>query len=127
MALDPSLRVLAVDDDEDMILVVVALLRRLGLTDVSEAADGAAALDRLKREPFDVVVSDWNMEPVSGIELLREIRADDRLKDLPVLLATAEDTDAKAAAARAAGASGYLVKPFDAETLRRGLEDALDT
>lgn len=125
MVLDPTLRVLIVDDDEDVMLATVGLLRRLDLTDVTEAQDGAEALDKLRAGHFDLVVSDWNMEPVSGIELLREIRADDRLKHLPVVLMTAESTNEKAEAARAAGASAFVVKPFGGETLRGALVEAL--
>lgn len=125
MALDPTLRVLVVDDDEDVMLATLGLLRRIGLTEVTEARDGAEAFDRLRAADVDVVISDWNMEPVSGIELLRGIRADDRLKGLPVVLVTAESTDEKIDEARAAGASGYLVKPFDAERLEAALAAAV--
>jgi len=125
MALDPTLRVLVVDDDEDVMLTTLGLLRRLGITDVAEARDGAEALDRLRSSDIDVVISDWNMQPVSGIELLRGIRADARLERLPVLLVTAESTDDKIEVARAAGASGYLVKPFDAARLEAALADAV--
>lgn len=125
MALDPTLRVLVVDDDEDVMLATLGLLRRIGVTAVAEARDGAEAFDRLRAVDVDVVISDWNMDPVSGIELLRGIRADDRLKGLPVVLVTAESTDEKIDEARAAGASGYLVKPFDAERLEAALAAAV--
>lgn len=125
MALDPDLKVLLVDDDEDVMLAVLGLLRRLGLTDVDEAPGGAEALELLRRRNYDVVVSDWNMEPVSGLELLQQVRTDDRLGGLPFVLMTAESTAEKMSAARAAGVSAYLVKPFDAGALRDGLAEAL--
>lgn len=125
MAIDPSLKLLVVDDDEDVMLAVLGLLRRLGLTDVEEAGGGAEALEKLRQGHFDAVLSDWNMEPVSGIELLREVRADARLTRLPFVLMTAESTSEKIAAAQAAGASAYLVKPFDENALRDRLMEAL--
>jgi len=108
---------LVVDDFSTMRSIVRNLLKELGFVNVQEAEDGAEALARLRAEKFDFVVSDWNMPKMTGIELLREIRADDRLKHLPVLMVTAEAKRENVIMAAKAGASGYVVKPFTAATL----------
>jgi two-component system chemotaxis response regulator CheY len=93
------------------------LLKELGFTNIDEAEDGVAALQKLKGEPFDFVVSDWNMPNMTGIDLLKAIRADAALKHLPVLMVTAEAKKENIIEAAKAGASGYVVKPFTAATL----------
>jgi len=110
-------RFLVVDDFSTMRSIVRNLLKELGFMNVQEAEDGAEALARLRAEKFDFVVSDWNMPKMTGIELLQEIRADDRLKHLPVLMVTAEAKRENVIMAAKAGASGYVVKPFTAATL----------
>ena len=112
-----NLKFLVVDDFSTMRRIVRNLLKDLGFTNVEEAEDGSVALQKLRGEPFDFVVSDWNMPNMTGIELLRQIRADANLKKLPVLLITAEAKKENIIEAAQAGASGYIVKPFTAATL----------
>ena len=110
-------RFLVVDDFSTMRRILRNLLKELGFMNVQEAEDGADALAKLRAEPFDFVVSDWNMPNMNGIELLQAIRADARLKHLPVLMVTAEAKRDNIIMAAKAGASGYVVKPFTAATL----------
>jgi two-component system chemotaxis response regulator CheY len=100
-----------------MLRIIRMLLRQLGYDEVEEACDGETALAKLRAKPFRLVISDWNMEPMSGLELLRQVRADPKLADLPFIMVTAEARAAKIAEAQAAGVSGYIVKPFGAEAL----------
>jgi len=111
------MKFLVVDDFSTMRRIVRNLLKELGFTNVDEAEDGVAALQKLKGEPFDFVVSDWNMPNMTGIDLLKAIRADAGLKHLPVLMVTAEAKKENIIEAAKAGASGYVVKPFTAATL----------
>jgi len=113
---------LVVDDFSTMRRIVRNLLKELGFSNVQEAEDGADALNKLRGEPFDFVVSDWNMPNMSGIDMLRAIRADDSLKHLPVLMVTAEAKKENIIMAAQAGASGYVVKPFTAATLDEKLK-----
>jgi len=110
-------RFLVVDDFSTMRRILCNLLKELGFVNVHEAEDGADALAKLRRERFDFVVTDWNMPNMSGIELLQAIRADARLKHLPVLMVTAEAKRDNIIMAAKAGASGYVVKPFTAAKL----------
>ena len=114
---DPSMKFLVVDDFSTMRRIVRNLLKELGYTNADEAEDGVVALSRLKAEKFDFVVSDWNMPNMTGIELLKNIRADEALKTLPVLMITAEARKENIIEAAQAGANGYIVKPFTAATL----------
>lgn len=112
-----STRFLVVDDFSTMRRIVRNLLKELGYVTVEEAEDGAAALQRLHSDRFDFVISDWNMPNMTGIELLKAIRADGGLQSLPVLMITAEARKENIIEAAQAGASGYIVKPFTAATL----------
>jgi two-component system chemotaxis response regulator CheY len=112
-----DMRFLVVDDFATMRKIVHNLLKELGFSRIEEAADGAAALKLLRSGEFDFVVSDWNMPNMTGIELLRAIRADPALKHLPVLMVTAEAKKENILEAAQAGASGYVVKPFTAAVL----------
>lgn len=114
---DPKMKFLVVDDFSTMRRIVRNLLKELGFTNVDEAEDGVIALQKLKSSDFDFVVTDWNMPNMTGIELLRAIRADAALKQLPVLMITAEAKKENIIEAAQAGASGYIVKPFTAGTL----------
>ena len=126
--IDPSqLRILVVDDFSTMRRIVRQLLKELGFANIEEAEDGAMALTKLKTEPFDFVVSDWNMPNMPGIDLLRAIRADEKLKHLPVLMITAEARKENIIEAAQAGASGYIVKPFTAATLDEKLKKIFKT
>jgi two-component system chemotaxis response regulator CheY len=113
----PSTRFLVVDDFSTMRRIVRNLLKELGYTNVEEAEDGAAALQMLRGDRFDFVVSDWNMPNLTGLQLLQAIRADAALKSLPVLMITAEAKKENIIEAAQAGANGYIVKPFTAATL----------
>lgn len=117
MAIDHASPILIVDDYSRMLRIIRNLLRQLGHEEVEEASDGASALAMLRQKPFRLVISDWNMEPMSGLELLRLVRADPALAALPFLMVTAEARESKIAEAQAAGVSGYIVKPFGAEAL----------
>ena len=114
---DANMKFLVVDDFSTMRRIVRNLLKELGFTNVQEAEDGVDALNKLRGEDFDFVVSDWNMPNMTGIDLLRAIRADAKLKHLPVLMVTAEAKRENIIEAAQAGASGYVVKPFTAGTL----------
>ena len=113
---------LVVDDFSTMRRIVRNLLKELGFSNVQEAEDGVEALVKLRGNEFDFVVSDWNMPNMTGIELLRAIRADEKLKHLPVLMVTAEAKKENIIEAAKAGASGYVVKPFTAATLDEKLK-----
>lgn len=112
-----DMKFLVVDDFSTMRRIIRNLLKELGFTNVDEAEDGVSALAKLKAGGFDFIVSDWNMPNMTGIELLRAIRADETLKHLPVLMVTAEAKKENIVEAAQSGASGYVVKPFTAVTL----------
>lgn len=117
-----DLKFLVVDDFSTMRRIVRNLLKEVGITNVDEAEDGQIALQKLRSGDFNFVVSDWNMPNMTGIQLLREIRADPNLKHLPVLMVTAEAKKENIVEAAQAGASGYVVKPFTAATLDEKLQ-----
>jgi len=123
MAIDRAIPILIVDDYVRMLRIIRTLLRQLGHDQVEEARDGETALAKLREKPFRLVISDWNMEPMSGLELLRQVRADPKLADLPFIMVTAEARETKIAEAQAAGVSGYIVKPFGAEALSHKIAD----
>jgi two-component system chemotaxis response regulator CheY len=120
------MKVLIVDDYSTMRRIIRNQLTQLGYHDVDEAADGDAALKKLHATRYDLVISDLIMEPVTGFDLLKQVRADAKLKALPFVMITAEAKAQNLAAARQAGVDGYLVKPFDVATLRRKIEAALN-
>ncbi|KUM02841.1 histidine kinase [Chromobacterium sp. F49] len=111
------MKFLVVDDFSTMRRIVRNLLKELGFTNVDEAEDGQVALHKLKTQSFDFVVSDWNMPNMTGIELLKAVRADPQLKHLPFMMITAEAKRENIIEAAMAGASGYIVKPFTAATM----------
>ncbi|AZN35597.1 chemotaxis response regulator CheY [Iodobacter ciconiae] len=119
---DSNLRILVVDDFSTMRRIVRNLLKELGFSNVDEAEDGQVALHKLKNGSFEFVVTDWNMPNMTGIELLRAIRADAQLKHLPVMMVTAEAKKENIIEAATAGANGYIVKPFTAATLDEKLK-----
>lgn len=124
---DPNMKFLVVDDFSTMRRIVKNLLKELGFTNVQEAEDGVEGLHKLRGEEFDFVVSDWNMPNMTGIDMLRAIRADEKLKHLPVLMVTAEAKRENIIEAAQAGASGYVVKPFTAGTLDEKLKKIFQT
>jgi two-component system chemotaxis response regulator CheY len=119
------MKVLIVDDYKTMLRILGNLLRQLNFTNIDEAMDGSEALQKLRTNTFGMVISDWNMEPMTGIELLREVRADEKLKHLPFIMITAESKSENVAAAKEAGVSNYIVKPFNAETLKGKMASVL--
>ncbi|TCH97173.1 response regulator [Roseococcus sp. SYP-B2431] len=125
MAMDKSMNVLIVDDYKTMLRIIRNLLKQLEFDNVEEATDGAEALAKLRAGNFGLVISDWNMEPMTGLDLLKEVRADARLKHLPFIMITAESKTENVVAAKQAGVSNYIVKPFNAETLREKIEKVL--
>ncbi|BBI47721.1 chemotaxis response regulator CheY [Vreelandella sp. F11] len=123
---DKNMSFLVVDDFPTMRRIVRSLLKELGFTNVDEAEDGQDALNKLRSGNFEFVVSDWNMPNLDGLEMLKEIRQDEALKDLPVLMVTAEAKKENIIAAAQAGANGYVVKPFTAATLEEKLNKIFD-
>ena len=120
--MNKNLKILVVDDFSTMRRIVKNLLNELGYSDISEADDGKTALPMLQSGNFDFVVTDWNMPGMPGIELLKAIRADERLKGMPVLMVTAEAQREQIIEAAKAGVSGYIVKPFTGQTLKEKLD-----
>ena len=122
MVLDPSMPVLVVDDYSTMVRIIRNLLRQLGFADVDDAPDGAAALAKMHAKRYGLVISDWNMEPMTGFDLLRQVRGDLDLGDTPFIMVTAESRTENVIAARKAGVNNYIVKPFNAQTLKTKIE-----
>jgi two-component system chemotaxis response regulator CheY len=122
MALDPILPVLVVDDHGTMIRIVRGLLRRIGFADVDEANSGGEALTKLCVRRYGLIISDWHMEPVTGYDLLRAVRSDPGLKQIPFILVTGESRTENVIAARRAGVNGYIVKPFNEAILKAKIE-----
>ena len=125
MPIDKSMNVLIVDDYKTMLGIIRDLLKQIDFNNVEEASDGAEALSKLRSNSFGLVISDWNMQPMTGLQLLQEVRADTRLKTLPFIMITAESKVENVIAAKQAGVSNYIVKPFNAETLREKIEKVL--
>lgn len=125
MSVDMNMRVLIVDDYKTMLRIIRNLLKQIGFHNVEEASDGGAALEIMQSEEIDLVISDWNMEPMTGLALLKQVRADANLKDTPFIMVTAESKTENVVAAKQAGVSNYIVKPFNAETLKSKMESVL--
>ncbi|NPA53422.1 MAG: response regulator [Aquificae bacterium] len=119
---DPNIKILVVDDMATMRRIIKGLLNQLGYKNIEEAEDGKVALQKLKTQKFDFVVTDWNMPNMTGLELVQEIRKDPELKDLPVLMVTAEAKKENVLMAIKAGVNNYIVKPFTAEVLKEKME-----
>jgi two-component system chemotaxis response regulator CheY len=117
-----DMKILTVDDFSTMRRIIRNILRQLGYNNIIEADDGASALATLQTEPIDFIVSDWNMPNMTGLELLKAIRADAKLKEIPVLMVTAEALKENVVEAVKAGVNGYIVKPFTAETLKEKID-----
>jgi two-component system chemotaxis response regulator CheY len=119
------MRVLVVDDYSTMRRIVRNLLTQIGYTDIDEAGDGVAALQKLRESTFGLIISDWNMEPMTGLQLLKEVRADAKLAGIPFIMVTAESKTENVIAAKQAGVNNYIVKPFNADTLKQKIDSAL--
>jgi two-component system chemotaxis response regulator CheY len=122
MAADNAMPILIVDDYKTMIRIIRNLLKQLGFEDVDEAADGKEALGKLREKKYGLVISDWNMEPMTGYELLREVRGDPTLAKTPFIMVTAESKTENVVAAKKAGVNNYIVKPFNAATLKSKID-----
>ncbi len=125
MAVDKNINILVVDDYQTMRRIIENLLKQLGFINIDQATDGANALNILREKEFGLVISDWNMEPMTGLQLLKEVRADAQLKDTPFVMITAESKTENVIAAKQAGVNNYIVKPFNAETLKQKLTTVL--
>lgn len=118
---DMNINILTVDDNKTMLRIIHNLLTQIGFSNVDEASNGMMALEKLKEKKYELIISDWNMEPMSGIELLKNVRATEKLKMIPFLMITAESRTENVIAAKQAGVSNYIVKPFNSETLKTKL------
>lgn len=125
MSIDKAMNVLIVDDYKTMLRIIRNLLKQIDFNNVEEATDGVEALAKMRTNNFGLVISDWNMAPMTGLQLLQEVRADTRLKQTPFIMITAESKTENVIAAKQAGVSNYIVKPFNAETLKGKIEKVL--
>ncbi len=121
MAVNMDMNVLIVDDYKTMLRIIENLLKQLGFKSIAQATDGSMALKMMRENSYGLVISDWNMEPMTGLQLLKEVRADEKLKRTPFIMVTAESKVENVAAAKQAGVNNYIVKPFNAETLKTKL------
>ncbi len=114
-----NMNVLIVDDYTTMLRIIKNLLKQLGFNNIDEATDGSMAFEKVQAKDYGLIISDWNMEPMSGLEFLKQIRASDKpFKTVPFIMVTAESKTENVIAAKKAGVNNYIVKPFNAETLR---------
>lgn len=125
MSIEYNMSILIVDDYKTMLRIIRNLLRQLNFTNVEEAMDGTEALHLLRQKDIQLIISDWNMEPMTGLQLLREVRKNDKFKHIPFIMITAESKAENVVAAKQAGVSNYIVKPFNAETLKAKLSSVL--
>jgi len=121
MAADKSMNVLVVDDYKSMVRIVRGMLNQLGFVNVDDAPDGAAAMALLKEKTYGLVLSDWNMQPVTGLELLKQVRAEEKTRATPFVMVTAEAKVENVIAARQAGVNNYVIKPFTLAVLKQKL------
>lgn len=121
MSVDMNMEILIVDDYRTMLRIIRNLLKQIGFDNVDEATDGSMALKKMREKNYGLVISDWNMEPMTGLQLLKEVRADAKLKSTPFIMVTAESKTENVIAAKQAGVNNYIVKPFNAATLKMKL------
>ncbi len=125
MAVDMKMNVLIVDDYATMLRIIKNHLKQLNFENVDEATDGSKALQMLKLKDYGLIISDWNMEPMTGLDLLKEVRKDEKLKKIPFIMVTAESKTENVVIAKEAGVSNYIVKPFNADTLKGKIASVL--
>jgi two-component system chemotaxis response regulator CheY len=125
VAIDLTMPILVVDDYPTMIRIVSNLLRQLGFCNIDSALNGETALELMGHRRYGLVLSDWNMEPMTGLDLVKAVRDDQRLNDTPFVMVTAESKPENVITAKLAGVDSYIVKPFNAETLKRKLSGVL--
>jgi two-component system chemotaxis response regulator CheY len=124
--LDYTMPVLVVDDFKTMVRIIRGLLKEIGFDEVDEAADGGDALGKMRARPYGLVICDWNMEPMNGFEMLKQVRGDRSLAATPFIMITAESKTENVVSAKRAGVDSYIVKPFSANTLRSKIEYVFD-
>ena len=122
MAVDLTTPVLVVDDYNTMVRIIRNLLRQLGFEHIDDANDGSEALEKMRQRRYGLVISDWNMEPMTGYDLLQQVRSDPGLAETPFIMVTAESKTENVIAAKKAGVSNYIVKPFNAQTLKNKID-----
>jgi two-component system chemotaxis response regulator CheY len=125
MAVEMTMPILVVDDYKTMIRIIRNLLKQIGFENVDEAADGKEAYEKMQQNKYGLVISDWNMEPMTGYELLQKVRADESMKATPFIMVTAESKTENVVAAKRAGVNNYIVKPFNAGTLKAKMSAVL--
>jgi two-component system chemotaxis response regulator CheY len=125
MALDASLPILVVDDHATIVRILKNLLKQIGFKDVDDAQDGGAALELMREKPYGLVIADWYMAPMNGLDLVREMRKDEILKETPFIMVSAESKGERVMIAKEAGVDNYIVKPFNAVTLKAKIEAVL--
>ncbi len=122
MTADPGMPILVVDDYNTMVRIIRNLLKQIGYENVDDAPNGAAALEKIRAKNYGLVISDWNMEPMTGFELLTKVRQDPANAELPFIMVTAESKTDNILLARKAGVNNYLVKPFNAQALKAKID-----
>ena len=122
MSFDLSMPILGVDDYATMIRIIRNLLKQIGIENVDDASDGSSALVKMHGKKYGLIISDWNMEPMTGYDLLREVRANPELSQTPFIMITAESKTENVIASKKAGVSYYIVKPFNASTLKTKMQ-----
>jgi two-component system, chemotaxis family, chemotaxis protein CheY len=127
MIVEPSLPILVVDDYKTMVRIIRNLLGQIGFTDIDEASSGAEALEKMHDKSYGLIISDWNMEPMTGYQLLQKVRENKDAADVPFIMVTAESKTDNVIAARKAGVSHYIVKPFNATTLKAKIDSVFTT
>ncbi|WP_417470890.1 response regulator [Maricaulis sp.] len=125
MAVDMTMSILVVDDYKTMIRIIRNLLKQIGFENVDDASDGQEAFAKMQENKYGLVISDWNMEPMTGYELLQKVRADEGMKATPFIMVTAESKTENVVAAKRAGVNNYIVKPFNAGTLKSKMSAVL--
>lgn len=125
MTVDKNMRILIVDDFKTMLMITDNLLRQMGFKNIDQAKDGTEALDKISKTAYGLVLSDWNMEPMDGLTMLKSVRANPATKHLPVILITAESKPENIIAAKQAGVNNYIVKPFNGVTLKEKIAAVL--
>lgn len=122
---DKAMNILVVDDYATMRRIIKNLLKQLGFNNIYEASDGKNALEVIQDTDFGLIISDWNMEPMTGLDLLKNVRASDKTKHMPFIMITAESKTENVVAAKQAGVNNYIVKPFNAETLKQKMTSVI--
>jgi two-component system chemotaxis response regulator CheY len=125
MSVDKNMQILIVDDYKTMLRIVRNLLKQLGFENVDEATDGASALEKMKISDYQLIISDWNMEPMTGLDLIKKVRSEAKNPNVPFIMVTAESKTENVVAAKQAGVNNYIVKPFNAATLKTKLVSVL--